>query len=116
MTLFKNGTADCTKRRLMLLFLLNVSDWICTLSLLSTGHFAEANPLMQGVVNSLPLGFAVKVLLPLGLIVLAVKKLKYTDEKQLVTANNIVLFGVVVYTLLNLYHLYCFTVLFSYFI
>lgn len=116
MTLFKDGTVACTKRRLTLLFLLNVSDWICTLSLLSTGYFTEANPLMQRVVASLPLGFAVKVLLPFGLIVLAVKKMKYAEKKQLVTANNIVLFGVVIYTLLNLYHLYCFTILQLYFI
>lgn len=112
MTLFKNSTTVCTKRRLIMLFILNVSDWICTLSLLSTGYFAEANPLMQNVITSLPLGFAVKVLLPLGLIILAMKKIKCADSDQVVVANNIVLAGVSVYILLNLYHLFCFSLLF----
>lgn len=114
MTLFKDDTVKCTKRRLTLLFMLNVSDWICTLSLLSTGYFKEANPIMRNVVESISLGFAVKILLPLGLILLAVKKVSNAEPRQILIANNIILAGVSIYTLLNLYHLFCFSILIFY--
>lgn len=108
MTLFKNQSVVCIKRRLFLLFMLNLSDWLCTLALLSTGYFAEANPLMKNVVNNLPLGFLVKLVFPLCLILFAVRKLKFAQPKELIISNNIVLAGVSIYILINLYHLFCF--------
>lgn len=115
MNLFKDSTVQCTKRRLAILFMLNVSDWICTLALLSTGYFSEANPLMQSVVQSVPLGALVKVLLPLVFIMLALSKIRSASERQILISNNIVLVGVSLYFILNLYHLFCFSLLLFYF-
>ena len=112
MNILKNDTALCTKKRLFLLFMLNFSDWICTLSLLATGYFEEANPLMKNVIASPLLGFAVKVALPLSCIFFAFTKIKTADNKQLLLSNNIALFGVSVYLLLNLYHIVCFCMLY----
>lgn len=115
MTLFNNSSVACIKRRLFLLFMLNLSDWLCTLALISTGYFAEANPLMRNVVESPFLGFLVKFALPLGLILFAVRKIKFAEPKQIAISNNIVLAGVAIYVMINLYHLFCFSIVFLYF-
>ncbi len=112
MNILKNDTVLCTKKRLFLLFMLNMSDWICTLSLLRTGIFVEANPLMKDIIASPFLGFCVKVLVPLFLIFFAVSKLGDADRKQVLLSNNIALLGVSIYVLLNLYHIVCFLLLY----
>ena len=112
MNILKNDTVLCTKKRLFLLFMLNMSDWICTLALLSTGCFEEANPLMRNVIASPFLGFAVKILLPLMFIAFALSKVNDADSRQILVSNNIALFGVSVYLLLNIYHIICFTMLY----
>lgn len=112
MNILKNDTVLCTKKRLFLLFMLNMSDWVCTLALLSTGYFEEANPLMRNIIASPMLGFAVKILLPLLFISFALSKVNNADSKQILVSNNIALFGVSVYLLLNIYHIICFTILY----
>lgn len=97
-----------------MLFIMDVTDWVCTLALLSTGYFTEANPLMQNVVGSVPLGFIVKVLVPGTLILFALKKLDGAGRKQLLISNNIILVGTAAYFLLILYHICCFGILFFY--
>lgn len=103
-----DDTAIGTKRRLFLLFMFNLSDWICTMALLGTGLFKEANPLMRDVVSSFFLGFVIKVAMPLSLILFAVSRIKYSDRRQILISNNIALFGVAIYFLLNIYHIMCF--------
>ena len=88
--------------------MLNVSDWICTLALLRTGLFKEANPLMRGIIDNKAAGLCVKIFLPLALIAFALTKIKEADKRQLLLSNNIALFGVAVYFLLNIYHIVCF--------
>ncbi|MBQ3692105.1 MAG: hypothetical protein II931_02135 [Clostridia bacterium] len=112
MSILKNDTVLCTKKRLFLLFMLNMSDWVCTLALLSTGYFEEANPLMRSVIASPVLGFALKILLPLAFILFALSKAKDADKGQVLVSNNIDLFGVAVYLLLNMYHIVCFAMLY----
>ena len=106
--LWKDDSEICIKKRLFLLFMFNFSDWICTLSLLRTGFFKEANPLMRDVISSVYLGLLVKAVIPLILILFAVSKIKDADKRQLLISNNIALFGVSVYFLLNVYHIACF--------
>ncbi len=108
LSIFCDDTGIGIKRRLTALFLLNVSDWICTLALLRTGLFREANPLMSKVVAGLPSGFLVKVCMPLALILFAFSKIKSADSRQRLISNNIVLAGTTVYFLLNIYHIICF--------
>ena len=112
-SLWHDSTALGAKKRLFLLFMLDLSDWVCTLALVSTGLFREANPLMRGVIGSPLLGFSVKVALPAALMLFALTKIKTADERQLRLSNNIALFGVAVYFLLNVYHIFCFCILLS---
>ena len=106
--LWHDDTALGARKRLFLLFMLNISDWICTLSLLKTGLFKEANPLMSGIISNVWLGLLVKAGLPLALILFALTKVESADSRQLLLSNNIALVGVSVYFLLNLYHISCF--------
>ncbi|MBQ1517781.1 MAG: hypothetical protein IIZ46_06220 [Clostridia bacterium] len=111
MNIVKNDTILCTKKRLFLLFILNFSDWICTLSLLATGYFEEANPLMKNIIANPLAGFIVKAAMPFVLIMTALYKIKNSDSKQLLIANNICLVGVSVYLLINIYHIICFSLI-----
>ena len=52
------------RRKLCLIYSLNIADWICTVTLLSSGGFFEANPLMRPVLGDVSLGFLVKGILP----------------------------------------------------
>lgn len=115
MNILNDDTILCTKKRLFLLFMLNMSDWLCTLSLLSTGVFEEANPLMKSVITNPLWGIVVKVAAPLALIVLALSRIKYADSKQLMLSNRICLLGVAVYLLINVYHILCFGFVLFYF-
>ncbi len=108
MNILRDSTTLCTKRRLFLLFMLNMSDWVCTLALVSTGVFEEANPLMKNVISMPMLGFLVKVALPLVMILAALPRLKNSDERQVLLSNRVCLCGVLIYVLINLYHLFCF--------
>lgn len=51
-------------RKLCLIYSLNAADWICTVTLIRTGGFYEANPLMSCVIGDLSLGFLIKCILP----------------------------------------------------
>ncbi|MBQ2153213.1 MAG: hypothetical protein II440_07170, partial [Clostridia bacterium] len=82
-----------------------------TLSLLATGYFEEANPLMKNIIANPLAGFIVKAAMPFVLIMTALYKIKNSDSKQLLIANNICLVGVSVYLLINIYHIICFSLI-----
>ena len=67
------------KKKLFLLYALNIVDWICTLALIRTGDFYEANPVMSGLVDSLPLGFLVKCALPAVLVFVIIRLMSKLD-------------------------------------
>ena len=46
------------------MYALNIADWICTVALLRSGGFYEANPLMRSVIGEPLSGLIVKCLLP----------------------------------------------------
>lgn len=50
--------------KFLFLYLLNCLDIMFTFTFLKTGHFYEANPLMQPIVTNLYLCLFIKVLLP----------------------------------------------------
>ncbi len=54
-------------KKLAWLYLLNVSDYIFTLILLSSGNFIEANPMLNAPINSV-WGFVLKIIVPLMLV------------------------------------------------
>jgi hypothetical protein len=104
----KSYTLENIKHKLLILYLLNVTDIIFTLLLLSTGLFIEANVLMAKAVDSLLASFILKVILPAALISYLYIRMKKASEKQLKQSNILLSFATVVYAIINVFHLICF--------
>lgn len=101
--------------KLLIMYLLNVSDWLCTEALISSGRFYEANPIMQSVVDSFPLTLLVKGVLPLVLVILCAIIYRLADCEEGRFAGWMINFGIIVYSLLNIWHIANFVLLFSLF-
>ncbi|MDO4892437.1 MAG: DUF5658 family protein [Eubacteriales bacterium] len=100
-------------KKLGLLYLLNLIDWICTEVLIGSGRFTEANPIMQPVLNGFGSTLLIKGVIPLALIVLCGVLFKLTGEAENKFANVLIIIGIVVYSLVNLWHIFNFVLLFS---
>ena len=101
--------------KLLILYLLNVSDWLCTEALIASGRFYEANPIMQSVVGDFWLTLLVKGVLPLVLVALCAFIFKLSDCGESRFANWIINIGIIAYSLLNVWHIANFVLLFSLF-
>lgn len=100
-------------RKLGLLYLLNLIDWICTEVLLGSGKFVEANPLMQPVLSGFTSTLLLKGALPLVLVALCALLYKLSGEHENRFANILLNIGIVAYSLVNLWHIFNFILLFS---
>ena len=100
-------------KKLGLLYLLNLIDWICTEVLIGSGRFTEANPIMQPVLSGFGSTLLIKGVIPLALIVLCGVLFKLTGEAENKFANVLIIIGIVVYSLVNLWHIFNFVLLFS---
>ena len=101
------------EKKLYLSYSLNIIDWVCTLFLLSTGGFYEANPVARLFIGSLTLGFLIKCALPLLIVVMvswALTKLSFEDME---IADHFVCFLLVFYLAINLDHVLNFILLFT---
>lgn len=96
----------CTnlKFKLCVVYFLNVVDWICTLRLISTGLFYEANPIANAFIDSIAIGFAVKCAVPLVLVIIVCKGMHILDLKALKFADMLISFALTVYLLITLDH------------
>ena len=91
---------------LFIIYLLNCTDIIFTLTLLKTGCIYEANPLMQPFINSTTLSLFIKILLPGFSFIYIFNKLLQTNVIQSSLINFISLFSLCIYILINVYHIY----------
>ena len=98
-------------RKLSLLYSLNIADWVCTVILLRSGRFYEANPLMNAVIGNLPLSFVVKCIVPVLLIWLIVRMLRRLDREGLKKVDRFIAFVLVLYTALCIDHIVNFLIL-----
>lgn len=103
----------CTKlkRKLYFVYLLNVLDWVCTVILLSTGAFYEANPIASTFINSLSLGLLIKCVLPFVIIFIVSRCMHILDMPQLRTADMVISFGLTVYIAITIDHIINFILL-----
>lgn len=113
---FKNSELSFIKKKLVLLYLLNVSDVIFTIFLVNTGRFIEVNFLMAPIISSKQLlGLAIKIVIPFILFTWLFFRMRKASESQLSYANLIINGAVIFYGLINtlhaawfvLYYLYC---------
>ena len=102
-----NHTLENIKFKFLILYLLNVTDILFTIFLLSTGLFLEANFLMAKAVQSLPTSFMLKIVLPAVLLLCLYIRMRKANETQLKQSNIIINVVITAYSIINLWHLVC---------
>ena len=100
------------QKKLVLIYAMNVADWICTVALLSTGGFYEANPLARAFIGSIPLGLLVKCVLPAAMIFVIQRMARLLDPHGLRVLDRFVAFALTFYTALCFLHMINFVLLF----
>ena len=100
-------------KKLCLLHSMNAVDWICTVMLLRTGGFFEANPLSALFIGDVSAGFFIKCIVPTAVILLIAYAAKTLDADDLRTADRWISFGLAVYTAINVDHVLNFILLFT---
>lgn len=105
MQFIKSNNYNNLKRKLFLLYFLNVSDIVLTLPLLKTGYFMEANSIMVDIVSNPWLSIFLKVFVVLMLILFLCRRMKHANLKQLFYSNIIICFAVLTYIFINLSHI-----------
>jgi hypothetical protein len=107
----KDNSLGNLKNKLIVLYVLNVTDIIFTLLLLNTGYYIEANVLMTSAVQSYSASFSLKVLLPAILLLYVFYRLQSANERQLRNSNILISGITTVYAFINLSHLVWFSLL-----
>lgn len=93
------------RKKLIILYLLNVSDIIFTLALLQTGLFREINIFMVNAVENTLLSLFLKIIFPAILLYYLYKRVSLSEKKQLHAANIGLLISMTLYSLVNLSHI-----------
>lgn len=107
----KDNSLGNLKNKLIVLYVLNVTDILFTLLLLNTGYYIEANVLMTSAVQSYTASFSLKVLLPAILLLYVFYRLQSANERQLRNTNILISGITTVYAFINLSHLVWFSLL-----
>lgn len=102
------------KKKLCIVYLLNVVDYICTLSLVSTGKFFEANPLANTFIDDIGMGIVIKCVVPFGLMFFVLRCMHILNIKELRFADMLISFGLTVYLVIMLDHLINFVILLNF--
>ena len=79
-------------QKMFFLYFLNITDWICTEALLASGYFAEANPVMQPVLNNFWQTIIIKGVIPLAVILLSCLVNKWANAGDSIIIN--IIFGI----------------------
>lgn len=99
------------KKKLLLIYLLNVTDIIFTKILLQTGYYLEANKFMERIVNNALASAVVKVFLPALLIIYICSRLNKATDSQLKKSNCLISGLLIAYSGINLMHILWFMLL-----
>lgn len=104
--LFKNKDLNSIKKKLIGLYLLNVSDILFSLFLINIGMCYEFNSLMSFIISrSQVVSVFIKIFLPLILLIFIEFRMKGASEGQLYKANIIITTAILIYTLINMSHI-----------
>lgn len=99
-------------RKLYFVYFLNVIDYVCTLALVSTGRFFEANPLANTFIDDVYMGIIVKCVVPFGLLYFVCRCMHILSIGQLRFADMLISFALTVYLFIMADHLINFVILF----
>ncbi len=99
-------TTECSlDNRLALIYFLNLSDYLFTLVLISSGLFIEANPLLSLNIDGLG-GFLAKCILPLLLIFYIRSRFVNNPTKHIFAAKLMLDILLCFYFFINCFHLF----------
>ncbi|WP_374707710.1 DUF5658 family protein [Clostridium sp. LY3-2] len=101
----KSSTNKSVKNKLLLLYILNISDIIFTLILLQTDMFIEANVTMQKIVLDPILSLVIKVGFVGILVFFVYRRLEDANNQQLKIGNIFVSGMLIVYIIINSFHI-----------
>lgn len=85
--------------------MLNVMDIVFTLFLLDTGYYVEINPVMANIVETPLVAIIIKTILPGYLLILVFNSMKKAIEHQLRSSNFFINGALLLYILINIFHL-----------
>lgn len=101
----KSGDLSSIRRKLITMYILNITDIIFTILLVNTGMFLEVNAVIATLVNNRQLlSIIVKVVIPFVLLFGVYKRMKGATEKQLYQSNIIINWCLIFYGLINISH------------
>lgn len=92
--------------KLLVLYLLNVTDAILTYFLLKTGYFYEANFFLKNIAAHTPEFLSIKILVPGFLCILLSVRLRHATEKQIYLGNIPINIVMMIYILTNIFHIF----------
>ena len=101
----KNYELHSIRKKMIILYVLNLTDITFTLLLLQTGFFTEVNILMVNAVKNPVAGILLKTILPAVLLYYLYKRICCIDTAQLKAANIGINISLALYVLVNLSHL-----------
>ena len=101
----KNYDLKIIRKKIVLLFILNITDIVFSLILLKTDYFVEGNPLLKTAVQSLNASLYIKILLPALLLAFLYYRIKDATIRQLKISNILLNIIVGFYALINCFHL-----------
>ncbi len=104
-TFIKDNSKEIMKKKLVLLYVLNVSDILFTLFLLQTGYFKEVNILMAGAVKNPAVSLMLKIILPAFLLYYMYRQHLTAEEEQRKASNVAVNISLSIYSFVNITHL-----------
>lgn len=93
------------KKKLIILYILNVLDITLTLILLSTGLYMEVNTFMAKEVNNPAKAFILKTVIPAVLLIYIYFRMQKATNKQLKQSNIFINIITGVYFLINISHI-----------
>ena len=103
----------CNKlvQKLYFVYFLNVVDWVCTVLLLSTGKFYEANPIAQTFIGSIWLGILFKCIVPFVMVFGVSRYMHILGIDELRFVDTLICFALTVYLAVTLDHIINFVIL-----
>lgn len=94
------------RKKLILLYLFNVSDIILTYFLLSTGLFKEVNILLVNIIDNTIVTLLIKVIFIFLLIKYISYRLQKANIRQLNICNKLIILILSIYIIINFSHLF----------
>lgn len=100
--------------RIIIIYALNVSDYIFTLILIQSGMFQEVNPILSMPINNF-WGFVLKCIVPFVLLLYLRHRFRDASERQIKPIKYILDFTIGIYAIINIFHI-CWLILMKFYL